>query len=178
MINAQFCLEVWGTSYSKIKEICQLAERLGYYGFYYGESLAGIDLECWTVISNLAALTKKVKLGPVITYLFPAYRNISLLAKQALTMQDVSNKRLEFRAGAGATLQGASRWWHPFGIDYPNNFERALLLEEGIRLLLLLWSGAHSTTFEGRHFRVKDAMLSKKQMQPDVILPVTIAAKR
>jgi alkanesulfonate monooxygenase SsuD/methylene tetrahydromethanopterin reductase-like flavin-dependent oxidoreductase (luciferase family) len=152
MINAQFCLEVWGTDYSKIKEICQLAERLGYYGFYYGESLANIDLDCWTVISNLAALTKKIKLGPVITYLFLAYRNISLLAKQALTMQDVSNKRLEFRAGAGATLQWASQWWHPFGIDYPNNFERALLLEEGIKLLLLLWSGAHSTTLEGRHF--------------------------
>lgn len=93
-------------------------------------------------------------------------------------MQDVSNKRLEFSAGAGETLQGASRWWHPFGIDYPNNFERTLLLEEGIILLLLLRSGAHSTTFEGRHFRVKDAMLSKKQMQPDVIPPVTIAAKR
>lgn len=37
---------------------------------------------------------------------------------------------------------------------------------------------AHSTTFEEGHFRVKDAMLSKKQMQPDVIPPMTIAAKK
>jgi alkanesulfonate monooxygenase SsuD/methylene tetrahydromethanopterin reductase-like flavin-dependent oxidoreductase (luciferase family) len=135
LINARFCLEVWGTEYSKIKEICLLAEKLGYYGFYYGESLADIDLDCWTIISNLSAITRKIKLGPVITYLLPQYRNISLLAKQALTMQDISNNRFEFRTGAGATLQWATQWWQPYGIDYPNNAERVSLLEEGIQQL-------------------------------------------
>jgi alkanesulfonate monooxygenase SsuD/methylene tetrahydromethanopterin reductase-like flavin-dependent oxidoreductase (luciferase family) len=176
LINAHFCLEVWGTEYNKIKEICLLAEKLGFYGFYYGESLADIDLDCWTIISNLSAITHKIKLGPVITYLFPQYRNISLLAKQALTIQDISNKRLEFRTGAGATLQWASQWWRPYGIDYPNNSERVLLLEEGIQLLLMLW-GNSSTTFEGRHFKVNDAALLKRQTQVDAI-PITIAAKK
>ena len=78
----RFCLEVWGTDYKKIRETCILAEKLGYYGFYYGEALAPIDLDCWTVISSLIALTNKIKLGPVITYLYPQYRNIALLAKQ------------------------------------------------------------------------------------------------
>ena len=32
----RFCLEVWGTDYEKIKDICILAEKLGYYGFYHG----------------------------------------------------------------------------------------------------------------------------------------------
>ena len=178
MTNSRFCLEVWGTDYDRIKEICQLAERLGYFGFYYGESLADIDMDCWTVISSLASITKKIKLGPVITYLFPAYRNIVLLAKQALTIQDISDQRLEFRTGVGATLEWASQWWHPFGIDYPNNSERVLLLEEGMKLLLLLWSDGYPITFEGRQFRVKDAILSKKQRQPDAIPPVTIAAKK
>src|ERR687887_349689 len=103
--NPSFCLEVWGTDHNKIKNTCILAEKLGYYGFYYGESLADIDLDCWTIISNLSAITNKIKLGPVITYLFPQYRNIFLLAKQALTLQEISNGRLEFRTGAGATLQ-------------------------------------------------------------------------
>ena len=71
LIDPHFCLEIWGTEYSKIKEICLLAEKLGYYGFYYGESLADIDLDCWTIISNLSAVTQMIKLGPVITYLFP-----------------------------------------------------------------------------------------------------------
>src|ERR671938_413569 len=100
--NPTFCLEVWGTEYNKIKDTCLLAESLGYDGFYYGESLADIDLDCWTVISNLSSITEKIKLGPVITYLFPQYRNISLLAKQASTLHKISNERLEFRTGAGA----------------------------------------------------------------------------
>src|SRR5437867_9625751 len=107
----RFCLEVWGIDYSKIKETCVLAEKLGYYGFYYGESLAEIDMDCWTMLANLAAITSKIKLGPVITYLFPQYRSIALLAKTALTFREVSNGRLEFRTGAGAILQYASQWW-------------------------------------------------------------------
>jgi alkanesulfonate monooxygenase SsuD/methylene tetrahydromethanopterin reductase-like flavin-dependent oxidoreductase (luciferase family) len=177
-MNARFCLEIWGTEYNKIKEVCLLAEKLGYYGFYYGESLADIDLDCWTIISNLSAITQRIKLGPVVTYMFPQYRNISLLAKQALTMQDISNGRLEFRTGAGATLQWASQWWHPYGIDYPNNGERVSLLEEGIQLLLMLWSKS-STSFEGRHFKVKDATFLRTQTQAEgVNIPLTVAAKQ
>jgi len=117
-------------------------------------------------------------LGPVVTYMFPQYRNISLLAKQALTMQDISNGRLEFRTGAGATLQWASQWWHPYGIDYPNNGERVSLLEEGIQLLLMLWSKS-STSFEGRHFKVKDATFLRTQTQAEgVNIPLTVAAKQ
>jgi alkanesulfonate monooxygenase SsuD/methylene tetrahydromethanopterin reductase-like flavin-dependent oxidoreductase (luciferase family) len=178
LIDARFCLEIWGTVINKIREVCLVAEKLGYYGFYYGESLADIDLDCWTIISNLSAITQKIKLGPVITYLFPQYRNIFLLAKQALTMQEASNGRLEFRTGAGATFQWASQWWHPYGIDYPNNGERVSLLEEGIQLLSMLWSKP-STTFEGKHFKVKDAALLKKQTQiQSVDIPLTVAAKQ
>jgi hypothetical protein len=60
----------------------------------------------------------------VITYLFPKYRNIALLAKQAVTFQEMSQGRLAFRTGAGATSQYASQSWHPFGIDYPTIKER------------------------------------------------------
>lgn len=159
-----------------------LAEKLGYYGFYYGESLADIDLDCWTIISNLSAITQMIKLGPVITYLFPQYRNISLLAKQALTMQDISNRRLEFRTGAGATLRWASQWWYPYDIDYPNNGERVALLDEGIQLLSMLWSKP-SSTFEGNHFKVKDARLIKHTLPQlyqynNNIIPITVAAKK
>src|SRR5215467_13552816 len=136
----RFCLEVWGTDYGKIKDTCILAEKLGYYGFYYGESLADIDLDCWSVISNLSAMTDTIKLGPVITYLIHQYRNIALLAKQSATLQEISNGRLELRTGVGATLDYARQWWHPFGIDYPNAGERISFLDEGLKVLRLLWS--------------------------------------
>jgi len=169
----QFCLEIWGTDYSKIKDTCMLAEKLGYHGFYYGESLAEIDLDCWSVLSSLAAQTSSIKLGPVITYLLPQYRNIALLAKQAVTLQEMSDGRLEFRTGAGATLQYAAQWWYPYGIDYPRNAERVLMLEEGLQVLQMLWSKA-SVHFNGKYFKVNGASLQK----PSKNIPITVAAKR
>lgn len=175
-----FCLEVWGTDYNKIKDTCILAEKLGYDGFFYGESLADIDLDCWTIISNLSAVTDKIKLGPVITYLFPQYRSIALLAKQAVTLQEISNGRLEFRTGAGATLQWSLQWWHPYGIEYPSNAERVSMLEEGILLLCKLWrvsgnnDNGSSIRFTGKYFKLNGASLKK----PDKTIPITIAAKR
>lgn len=177
MLDPLFCLEIWGTDYHRIKETCLLAEKLGYHGFYYGESLTDIDLDCWTIISSLSAITQKIKLGPVITYILPEYRNISLLAKQALTVQEISDGRLEFRTGIGAIPQWVSKWWHPYAIDYPNNAGRVSIFEEGMKLLNMFWDKSFSTiTFNGQHFKVKDAALIKNNF-PKVI-PITIAATR
>ena len=179
MNKPNFCLEVWGTDYNKIKDTCILAEKLGYDGFFYGESLADIDMDCWTVLSSLSAVTTKVKLGPVITYLFPQYRSIVLLAKQAVTLQEISNGRLEFRTGAGATLQWALQWWHPYGIEYPNNAERVCILDEGILLLHRLWKSRDgnnepSVHFTGNYFKLNGASLKR----PCKTIPITIAAKK
>ncbi|HJT46852.1 MAG TPA: LLM class flavin-dependent oxidoreductase [Nitrososphaeraceae archaeon] len=177
--NPSFCLEVWGTDYNKIKDTCILAEKLGYDGFFYGESLADIDLDCWTTISNLSAITSKIKLGPVITYLLPQYRNIFLLAKQAMTLQQISNGRLEFRTGVGATLQWSSQWWHPYGIDYPNNAERLSILQEGIQVLDMLWNKQTSVSFQGKYFKINGVTLQKTtSINQTKRIPVTIAAKR
>lgn len=169
----RLCLEVWGKDYNKIKETCLLAEKLGYYGFYYGESLADIDLDCWTVLSSLCSMTNRIKLGPVITYLFPQYRNIALLAKQALTFQEISDGRLEFRTGAGATLQYATQWWHPYGIEYPKEKDRVSILEEGLQVLQMLWHKSE-VHFNGNFFRLNDAILQNTGKY----IPVTVAAKR
>jgi alkanesulfonate monooxygenase SsuD/methylene tetrahydromethanopterin reductase-like flavin-dependent oxidoreductase (luciferase family) len=188
----RFCLEVWGTDYNKIKETCILAENLGYYGFYYGEALAHIDLDCWTVISSLISLTSKIKLGPVITYLYPQYRSIALLAKQAVTFQEISNGRLEFRTGAGAIPQYAVQWWHPYGIDYPKEFIRVSMLREGVEILKALWNqygedeNASSFTYpsvhyDGKFYRINGAppfKLNTSSKFTKTKIPITISAKK
>lgn len=168
----RFCLEVWGTSFEDIRKTCLEAEKLGYYGFYYGESLAEIDMDCWTVISSLAAITNKIKLGPVITYLFPQYRNIALVAKNALTFQEISEGRLEFRTGAGATLQYASQWWNPFGVSYPKISQRLSILEEGLQILEKFWSGK-PVFFDGKYFKINGGTMKRTNN----VIPITIAAK-
>jgi alkanesulfonate monooxygenase SsuD/methylene tetrahydromethanopterin reductase-like flavin-dependent oxidoreductase (luciferase family) len=173
-----FCLEIWGTDFNRIKDTCIFAEELGYDGFFYGESLADIDLDCWTVLSNLSAVTDKIKLGPVLTYLFPQYRSIVLLAKQAATLQELSDGRLEFRTGAGAPLEWSLQWWHPYGIEYPNNVERVCMLEEGIHLLRRLWkcsgNSENSIHFTGKYYKLSGASLK----EPSKMIPITITAKK
>lgn len=178
-----FCLEIWGTDYNKIKDACILAEDLGYNGFFYGESLADLDLDCWTVISALSSLTTKIKLGPVITYLLPQYRGIALIAKQAITLQEISGGRLDLRTGAGATLQYATQWWYPYGIDYPEKGKRVSILNEGIRVLKMILENNNdgsvspippSVSFKGDYFKINGANFNK----PAKKIPITIAAKK
>ena len=174
----KFCLEIWGTNYEKIKEMCVFAEKSGYDGFFYGESLTDIDLDCWTVLSSLINITSKIKIGPVITYLFPQYRNITLLAKQAMTFQNLTKGRLEFRTGAGATLQYSIQWWHPFGIEYLKAFERVEILDEGLQVLTKLWNSKMSSVkFEGKYFKLNGASLKIPNIVIEKI-PITVAAKK
>lgn len=174
----KFCLEVWGTNYEKIKEMCVFAEKSGYDGFFYGESLTDIDLDCWTVLSSLINITRKIKIGPVITYLFPEYRNITLLAKQAMTFQNLTKGRLEFRTGAGATLQYSIQWWHPFGIEYLKAFHRVELLDEGLQVLTKLWNSKMSSVkFEGKYFKLNSASIKIPNIVIEKI-PITVAAKK
>jgi alkanesulfonate monooxygenase SsuD/methylene tetrahydromethanopterin reductase-like flavin-dependent oxidoreductase (luciferase family) len=161
-----------------------LSEELGYYGFYYGESLTEIDLDCWTVLSTLIPITNKIKLGPVITYIFPDYRSLALLVKQSITFQDISKGRLEFRTGAGASLEYSLPWWYPFGINYSNATQRVALFNEGIQLLLQLlgnndvnYSQSERTlvsNFDGQFYKIRGASFVK----PKIRIPITIAAKQ
>nr|MDQ3718973.1 LLM class flavin-dependent oxidoreductase [Thermoproteota archaeon] len=125
------------------------------------------------VLSSLLSITRQIKLGPVITYLFPQYRNIALLAKQAVTFQEMSEGRLEFRTGAGATLQYATQWWHPYGIEYPKEKDRVSILEEGLQVLQMLWHKSE-VHFNGNFFRLNGAILQNTGKY----IPITIAAKR
>jgi alkanesulfonate monooxygenase SsuD/methylene tetrahydromethanopterin reductase-like flavin-dependent oxidoreductase (luciferase family) len=98
---------------------------------------------------------------------------LQLLAKQSATLQEISNGRLEFRTGAGATLDYARQWWYPFGIDYPNAGERILFLDEGLKVLRLLWSKPE-VHFNGKYFKVNGARLKN----PNIPIPITVAAKQ
>lgn len=194
MKGIRYCLEVWGTDYQKVKETCLTAEKLGYYGFYYGESLTDIDLDCWTVLSSLIPLTETVKLGPVITYLLPEYRSIPLLAKQCISFQDISNGRLEFRTGSGAPLKYSYSWWNPYGIKYFDGQKRVVIFNEGMNLLSRYFgkpvinnrflktdyyhftienSKSNAVNFNGEFFKAYNAQMKS----PNQDIPITIAAQ-
>lgn len=102
-------------------------------------------MEGWTALAALAQATSRVRLGIMVTG--NAYRQPSVLAKQATTVDHISGGRLIFGIGAG---------WHEyesqsFGLPLPSVKERLDRLDEAANLVKLLWT-TERPTFSGKYY--------------------------
>lgn len=118
-------LEVWGDDVDRVLAACRHAEDVGIDLFAYGESPHDLNLECWTVLTTLAAATERIRLGPVIANVLPEFRSAFLLARQVETLAAIAPGRVELRTGVGAAARHARPWWKPHGIHY-SGYERRL----------------------------------------------------
>ena len=66
---------------------------------YYAPNNKNDFFECFTLLSSIAAITSKVKLGQVVTC--NSYRNPALLAKMLSTLDIISNGRIKLGIGGG-----------------------------------------------------------------------------
>ena len=144
----------------------------GYKGIWIGDHFmpnladaSGRWQEAWTVLSALAALTARVRLGTLVTG--NTYRNPCILAKQVAQVDIISGGRVTLGIGAGWQENEHVAYNVPF-YSVPERLQR---LEESVQILRSLFDNA-STTFEGRHYQVKDAPLSPKPVQAH--LPILI----
>jgi alkanesulfonate monooxygenase SsuD/methylene tetrahydromethanopterin reductase-like flavin-dependent oxidoreductase (luciferase family) len=74
--------------------------------------------EAWTALAALATVTRRVRFGTVVSC--AAFREASLLARQAATLDHVSNGRLEIGLRAGWWAGEHRRW----GLAFPEPAER------------------------------------------------------
>ena len=164
-------LEVWSADFAQLEATCRSAERLGFDALYYGESPHDLNLDCWTTLGALAQATDRIRLGPVITNILPTYRSTILLARQAATVAAISDNRLDFRTGAGASVRFGRDWWEPYGVHYPRYDQRVADLQSALEMLPALWAGAAAApagTGSG------EAPTAGSGMAPAI--PVTVAA--
>lgn len=106
--------------------------------------------EAWTLLASLAAVTHRLRLGVMVSS--NTFRHPSLLAKMALTVDHVSDGRLEVGLGAG---------WHAeeheaFGIDLPPAADRWERLSEACAILDGLMTGERFS-FAGTHYQLAGA---------------------
>ena len=111
----------------------------------------GPCLEGWTLLAALGAATERIRLGTLVTGM--THRNPSLLATEVVTVDHVSGGRVECAVGAAWNVDEHRE----LGFGFPSVRERAELLEEGVRVLRMLMSGER-VSFEGRYFRLEDAL--------------------
>ncbi|MDH5771322.1 MAG: TIGR03560 family F420-dependent LLM class oxidoreductase [Candidatus Bathyarchaeota archaeon] len=154
--------EVVSKGWEEVKRLAYESERLGYDSLWLGDHVAKgtgeYRLECWTLLSALATLTKRIRLGPLV--LSNQFRHPPVLAKMAATLDMISGGRLEFGIGTG---------WHEgehlaYGLPFPKPRIRAEILSEAIEIIKRMWI-EEKPSFEGRHYRIKDALCEPKPLQ-------------
>lgn len=110
----------------------------------------GPFFEAWMAIAALASLTSTARLGVLVSS--NTFRHPSVLAKQAVTVDHISNGRLILGVGAG--------WFEAehdaFGLELPPIGERVSRFSEAMALLDTFLSN-DLTTFEGANYTFRDA---------------------
>src|SRR5438067_7765111 len=163
-----------GVTVEQLAEIAQAAEELGFSGVWpLDHLLVGPDLkdrypwviEPLTLLAYLAARTRRIRLGTSVIVL--GMRNPFVVAKQAATIDLLSNGRFTLGLGAGYSEPefrnvGASGVWHT----------RGKRLDEAIRLLRHLWSGREAP-FNGQFYRYEEGYFGPPPPQGDR-LPILI----
>jgi F420-dependent oxidoreductase-like protein len=120
--------------------------------------LDGPCIDGWTALAALAAETKRVRLGLMVTG--NTYRHPAVLAKIAATVDVISNGRLDFGIGAGWNVYEHDS----MGIPLYAAGERIRRFGEACEIFKSLFT-QHLTTFEGRYYTLKDARCEPKPVQ-------------
>src|SRR5712692_5279884 len=117
-------------------------------------------LEAYTILSGIAARTKKVRVGSLVTGV--TYRNPALLAKTVTTLDIVSSGRAILGIGA-AWNEDEHRG---YGYDFPPVGERISRLEEALQICRAMFR-EQAPTFEGRYYQIDGALNFPRPIQPN-----------
>ena len=126
--------------------------------------------EGWTLLAALAARTERIRVGVLVSS--NTFRHPALIAQMAVTVDHVSNGRLELGFGAG--------WFVPehecFGIEFLPPGERVAQFREAVEIVDSLLRN-ETTTFAGRYYQLDGAYVRPAPVQKPRP-PLTLGAHR
>jgi len=125
-------------------------------------------LEGWTALAYLAGEAPAYAFGNLV--LSQSYRNPALLAKMAATFQYLSGGRLILGIGAGWQADEYLAYDYP----YPEAGTRVEQLGEAIDVIRAMWTESPAT-YEGRHYRVRNAYCEPR---PSPAIPILVGGRR
>ncbi|MEM3693526.1 MAG: LLM class flavin-dependent oxidoreductase [Candidatus Bathyarchaeia archaeon] len=149
--------------YASCKEAVLKAEKLGFDSLWVADHLflgkGGAILECWTTLSALASVTKKMRIGTI--HLCNIFRHPALVAKMAATLDLISGGRLEFFIDAGWAEGETKAYGFPWEPDPAVRIQR---MEEAIEIARLMWT-QEKPSYRGRYYRIEEAVCEPKPLQ-------------
>ena len=156
-----------GDLFERVSDIAVTAEDSGFDSVFVMDhfyQLPGLGrpeenmFEAYTLLSALAACTHTVRLGCMVGGM--TYRNPAFLAKTVTCLDVISKGRAIWGIGAGWFEQEHQDYNFEFG-SFTDRFEK---LEEGLQIAKSMFVN-DTTTFEGKWFKVTDAMNNPKPVQ-------------
>jgi F420-dependent oxidoreductase-like protein len=114
-------------------------------------------LECYSTLGYLAALTKRVKLGALVTGVI--YRYPGILVKTVTTLDVLSSGRAYFSIGAAWNEKEAKG----LGTPFPPIGVRFELLEEALQIAKQMWS-ADNGPYHGKHNHLEETLCSPQPL--------------
>ena len=141
-----------GMTMDGVLEIAKKTEELGFGYFFRSDHILptderrGLDTpECWTSLGVLAATTRRIKFGPLVSPI--GFRNPALLAKMACTIHSISQGRLQLGVGAG--------WYEAeygaHGFPFPDFRTRVAQFAEALEIISAMINKGR-VDYEGTYF--------------------------
>jgi len=157
---------------SKLAEIARTADDNGFASIWVMDhffQIGGRDrtgflgpaedymLEGYSTLSYLAAITKKVKLGTLVTGV--VYRHPGILIKTVTTLDVLSGGRAYLGIGAAWNEREALG----LGVPFPPIKERFERLEETLQIANQMWSD-NNGPYNGKHFQLAETLCSPQPL--------------
>ena len=160
----------WYNDFKFVSKMILKADELGFEGalmpdHYMWGTMGGrmsrpdrfVTVDTWIALTHLAAQTKNIKLGTLVTPI--PFRPPGIMAKMVSTLDVLSNGRVIFGVGAGwaqEEFDGYSEWVSPK--------VRVDKTEEGIELMTKLWT-EDEVNFDGNYYKAINAVIEPKTVQ-------------
>jgi alkanesulfonate monooxygenase SsuD/methylene tetrahydromethanopterin reductase-like flavin-dependent oxidoreductase (luciferase family) len=130
-----------------------------------GVDRGGPIFEGWTLLAAMAAQTKRMRLGLLVTS--NRFRPPAMLAKIAATVDVVAGGRLDFGIGAGSrpSVPAARREYEAVGLPYDDFSTSVESLAEACTVIRRLWTEDEPFDFDGAHVQLKGAICNPKPPQ-------------
>ena len=148
----------------ELLSMARAAEDAGFDSVWVGDHLL-YDLpggqtrgpwEAWTSLAAIAVATQRVEIGPLVAS--TSFHAPAMLAKQAATVDGISDGRLILGLGAGWN----EREYRAFGFPYDHRVSR---FEEAFTVIRTLLRDGH-TDFDGAYYRVENCVLDPRPVRP------------